>query len=279
MYIWSPVSRISLLSCCETYILQAPVICPYDYLNQFSIHCFLTAKRLATLSTVCQRLSCNFYDEFLIHRHLSFVFSPLALNEWPNSWIDPRNFMANFARDICTLEEIQMIGVQRQVTYFTSLIIVDQRISIGYLFVWSSGLLYLVAALSAGHATSFSDKYVLTLDRFNLTEVVIHKSDSWNSHNSYGGTRTFRRLDFLNKVNNKSGCTFWNESFSDLPGEDCRILSLILFDFGHDCRCCYLRLTSTDETRRTQRSCNKKQEFCYITITGVWFCFILEVHN
>jgi hypothetical protein len=48
--------------------------------------------------------------------------------------------MEKFTRDICTFEETQTLVVQRLVAYFTAWIIVDQRIRIGYLSVWYSGL-------------------------------------------------------------------------------------------------------------------------------------------
>jgi len=48
--------------------------------------------------------------------------------------------MENFSRGICTFEKTQTLGVQRLVAYFTSWIMVDQRISIGYLSFWYSGL-------------------------------------------------------------------------------------------------------------------------------------------
>jgi hypothetical protein len=53
--------------------------------------------------------------------------------------------------------------------------------------------------------------------------------------------------------------TFGDESFANFPGENGRILSLVLFDFGHDGRCGHFGLGAADDARRSDRtSCHQK---------------------
>ena len=54
--------------------------------------------------------------------------------------------------------------------------------------------------------------------------------------------------------------TFGDESFANFPGENGRILSLVLFDFGHDGRCGHFGLGAADDARRSDRtSCHQKK--------------------